>query len=243
MYAAFNPALERFNALEASEREEFRSALAAFLNLYSFMSQVLPWVEPDSERLYIYGRALVKLLPAIPDGRLELGSDVVLTHLRIEEQGTADIELVAGEGEPGSSFPGEGRGRTRDPRFDRLGNITDELNRHFGLALDERDRLAFEQFEVTWLNDDGLRAVANANDLAGFRLEFERAFARAVLDNEEANHDLYDRLRDNDAFRERAIDWYLARVYEVLRAGALQEMQGQSAETISSESEDSKTEI
>jgi len=223
VYAAFNPCLGRFEKFEQEEQEEFRSALGTFLHLYSFMSQVLPWTDADAERLYIYGRALAKLLPAIPDGRLDLGSDVVLTHLRLEDQGVADIELEAGESEPGTAFPGEGRDHTRDVRLDRLGNITEDLNKHFGLNLDERDRLVFEQFEITWLNDDELRTVAQANDLAGFRLEFEKAFQRTILDNEEANRDLYERLHDDSKFSERVLDWYLTRMYELLRADAVQQ--------------------
>mgnify|MGYP000196180712 CR=1 FL=1 len=43
-----------------------------------------------------------------------------------------------------------------------------------------------------------VRDVARANDITGFRLEFEKAFKRTILDNEEANRDLYERLF-NDA--------------------------------------------
>jgi type I restriction enzyme R subunit len=220
VYAAFNPALGRFAELDDEEQNEFRAALSAFLTLYSFMSQVLPWTDANAERLYIFGRALIRLLPEIPDGRLDLGSDVVLTHLRLEEQGLADIELEAGKGEPGSAFPGEGRGGSRDVRLDKLGNITEELNQIFGLNLTERDRLAFEQFEVSWLADDDLRSIAKANDLAGFRLEFEKAFRRTILDNEEANRELYERLHGDSVFSDRVLDWYLTRMYELLRTDA-----------------------
>ncbi|MDH2902331.1 MAG: DEAD/DEAH box helicase family protein, partial [Actinomycetota bacterium] len=223
VYAAFNPALLRFQGLETEAQEEFRSALGTFLHLYSFMSQVLPWTDADAERLYIFGRALIQLLPAIPDGRLDLGSDVVLTHLRLEDLGAATIELEAGESAPGSAFPGEGRDHTRDIRLDTLGNITEDLNKHFGLNLTERDRLVFEQFEVSWLADDELRTVAKANDLPAFRLEFEKAFQRTILDNEEANRDLYERLHDDEKFSERVLDWYLTRMYELLRSEAVQQ--------------------
>ena len=220
VYAAFNPALGRFGALEDDAKEEFRQALGGFLTLYSFLSQVLPWTAADCERLHIYGRALAQLLPSIPDGRLDLGSDVVLTHLRLEEQAPAELELHPGENIPGTAFPGEGRGRQHDARLDKLGNITDELNRVIGLRLDERDRLAFEQFELSWLNDNELREVALANDLHGFALEFEKVFKRTVVNNEEANHDLYERLYHDEKFKKRVLDWYLTRVYELLRAEA-----------------------
>lgn len=222
VYAAFSPALERFDKLNLEDQEEFRAALGGFLHLYSFLSQVLTWTDADSERLYIFGRALARLLPALPDGRLNLGSDVVLTHLRLEDKGETDIDLVEGGSQPGSAFPGEGRSHARDARLDTLGNITDDLNKHFGLNLTERDRLVFEQFEIVWLSDDDLRAVAQANDLNGFRLEFERIFKNTILDNEEANRELYERLINDPNFSERVLDWYLTRMYELLRAEAHQ---------------------
>ena len=65
--------------------------------------------------------------------------------------------------------------------------------------------------------------MANPNDLAAFRLEFEKAFQRTILDNEEANRDLYERLHDDSKFSERVLDWYLTRMYELLRADAVQQ--------------------
>ena len=220
VYAAFNPALARFDALNEEEREEFKAALGAFLHLYSFMSQVLTWTDADGERLHIFGRALFQLLPSLPDGRLSLGSDVVLTHLRLEDLGKQDVELTPGESVPGTAFPGEGKGHHRDERLEKLGDITEELNHVFGLSLGERDRLAFEQFEVSWLQDEQLRDVARANDITGFRLEFEKAFKRTILDNEEANRDLYERLFNDEKFGTLVMDWYLSRMYELLRSDA-----------------------
>jgi type I restriction enzyme R subunit len=222
VYASFSPALARFAALDVEEQEEFRAALSGFLHLYSFLSQVLPWTDVDNERLYIFGRALARLLPSIPDGQLNLGSDVVLTHLRLEDQGATDIELESGGAAPGTAFPGEGRSHARDVRLDTLGNITEDLNQHFGLNLTERDRLVFEQFEVSWFSDQDLRAVARANNLEGFRLEFEKIFKNTILDNEEANRDLYERLNNDERFSARVRDWYLTRMYELFRAEEVQ---------------------
>ena len=151
------------------------------------------------------------------------GSDVVLTHLRLEDQGTERIELDSGGADPGTAFPGEGRSHVRDLRFDTLGNITEDLNKHFGTGLTEHDGLAFDQFVVAWLADDELRTVARANDLEAFRREFTKAFERTILDSEERNHELYERLHGDAKFSERALDRYLTRMYELLRAESVQE--------------------
>jgi len=222
VYAAFAAPLSRFADLESEEQEEFRGALGSFLSLYSFMSQVLTWTDADAEALYVYGRALEALLPKRASGRLDLGSDVVLTHLRLEELGLQDIELEPGQAQPVTAFPGEGRGGGRDVRLERLGDITQSLNEAFGLNLTERDRLAFEQFEVSWLRDEGLREVARENTLPDFRLEFEKAFSRTILENEGANRDLYERLFHDKKFGATVLDWYLTRMYELFRSDAVQ---------------------
>jgi type I restriction enzyme R subunit len=221
IYAAFSPALGRFGQLTDDEQDQFRSALSGFVSLYAFMSQILTWTDADGQRLYIYGRGLAKLLPKAPDGRLNLGSDVVLTHLRLEDEGRQDIDLVPGEAEPGTTFPGQGQGSSREARRDKLGNITEELNSAFGLNLNERDRLVFEQFEESWYANTELREVAVNNDLDAFRLEFEQVFKTTVLDNEEANQDLYERIYTDDKFSKKVIDWYLLRMFELFRSEAV----------------------
>lgn len=221
VYAAFAPTVSRWSNLDAELQGEFKAALIGFLNAYSFLSQVLPWSDLDCERLYVFGRALVRLLPARPDGQLQLGTDVILTHLRLEQREAYDLVLEPGGAEPKSALPGEGRGPRHEGRKDSLGNITEDLNKHFGLNLTERDRLVFEQFELSWLADEDLRAVAQANDVSDFRLEFEKAFKRVILENEEANRDLYQRLVTDPRLEAHVLDWYLGRLYQVLRSQEL----------------------
>jgi type I restriction enzyme R subunit len=217
VYAAFRPALNRFNDLDAEQQAEFRETLTSYVNLYAFISQVLTWTDADGERLHLYGKALLKLLPPIPDGRLDIGSDVILTQLRIDDRQLATIELEAGEAPPATPLPGGGGGRQHQAALDRLGNIVDDLNARFGLDLDERDQLELDKLFIYWMKSDDLRKVALANDLGGFRLEFERAFRDAINANEERIKDLYGLLYGDEAFRQSVFDLYLERVYRYMR--------------------------
>jgi len=63
MNACIDPAVGRFAALGDEEREEFRKTLTAFRNLYSFLSQVIPFQDTDLEKLYSYIRFLLTKLP------------------------------------------------------------------------------------------------------------------------------------------------------------------------------------
>jgi hypothetical protein len=55
------------------------------------------------------------------------------------------------------------------------------------------------------------------------RLEFEKTFERTVLDSEDTNRDLYERLFHDKKFSARVMDWYLSRMYELLRPEAVQQ--------------------
>ena len=61
------PAIERFKALEDDDiRQLFRDRLRGYVNLYAFLSQIMPWTDPDQEKIYSFGRFL---LPHLPTGR------------------------------------------------------------------------------------------------------------------------------------------------------------------------------
>lgn len=218
LYAAFNPCLDRFGAASVEDQAEFRTVLDAYVRLYSFMSQVLTWTDVDLEVAYLFGRAVQRLLPKESTGQLQLGDDVVLTHLRLVAREELGIGLEEGDVAPGTAFPGAGQGKLFDSKFETLAQITDELNKAFGTDLGDRDRLTFEQFEVTWLADPELRDIARSNDLDGFGLEFERIFKGTILANEAANQDLYERIYTDPEFARTVLGFYRRRIYDLLRS-------------------------
>lgn len=67
--AAFSAARE----LDDDERLALLDALRRFLRFYSFLSQVLPFVPPDTERLHVFGRFLAdRLANERPEGGMSL---------------------------------------------------------------------------------------------------------------------------------------------------------------------------
>ena len=126
---------------------------------------------------------------------MEIGSDIVLTHLRLERHGETDLELEAGQIEAGKPVPGEGHpGGGADPLFDHLSAVLEAINQEFGADLDERDRLEAEKLKITLLADEDLKSFARANSAEHYALEFGPKFKGAILDQEERNRRLYDLL-------------------------------------------------
>ena len=66
MNAALDPAVSRFTARQQddeAEAEEWRGKLQAFRNLCGFLSQIIPYLDSDLERLYVFVRHLAAKLP------------------------------------------------------------------------------------------------------------------------------------------------------------------------------------
>jgi type I restriction enzyme R subunit len=195
IYAAVDPAVARFMTLDDEQQAEFNDALDRFIRAYSFLSQVMPFTDPQLEQLYVYAKALQACLPSQATGGLEIGSDIVLTHLRLVQTGLADVDLEAGKIDPGKPFPGEGhQGSGQDPLFDHLSAVLQAINEQFGADLDERDRLEAEKIKIALLADEELKTFAQANTEENYALEFGPKFKGAILDQEERNRRLYDLL-------------------------------------------------
>ena len=97
-------------------------------------------------------------LPSQAAERLDLGSEVELTHLRIAQTFEGSGSLEEGGGEVVAIF--SGRGTQHEPEPEQLSQIVDVINERFGLELGDTDQLLFDQFEETWAADEELAARA-----------------------------------------------------------------------------------
>jgi type I restriction enzyme, R subunit len=217
VYAGLDPAVDRFHALDDQSRLAFRDALNRFIAMYAFLSQVVSFNETKMERDYLYCRALAACLRGQASiERLDLGSEVELTHLRTQETFSGSVSLTAEKGEL-TTFPGEGRGPQHDPDVEPLSQIVQMLNERFGMELGEADQLFFDQYEREWVEDPELTAQARENTKENFALVFERKFMDTIVKRMDSNEEIFKRILDDEDFRAALADFYLARVYGHLR--------------------------
>ena len=166
---------------------------------------------------FTYCRALAsRLRDAATVERLDLGAEVELTHLKTEMTFEGSLSLDTDGGEVKTIF-GEGRGRQSDPQIEHLSEIVDELNERFGLNLDERDQLLFDQFEETWAADPDVVDQARTNTLENFRLVFDHRFLDTVVSRMDENEAIFKRILDDAEFRQVLMDLYASRVYRRAR--------------------------
>jgi type I restriction enzyme R subunit len=218
VYAALAPAIERFHGMEEDKRLGFKDALDKFVRTYSFLSQVVSFGDTKLERDYLYCRALAACLrDAGTIERLDLGSEVELTHLRNEVVFEGSLSLQSEVGEVQTIF-GEGAGRPPDEEKVPLSQIIEVLNERFGVNLTESDQLLFDQFEEEWAADPELAAQARNNTLDNFRLVFDRRFLDTIVSRMDANEAIFKQVLDDAEFQETIADFYLRKVYGRLRS-------------------------
>ena len=217
IYSNIDPVLVRFAELSDDEQAEFRDALDQFIRAYSFLSQVMPFTDEDLERLYVYAKALAACLPSRATGSLDIGKDVVLTHLRIEEQGTSEIGLTPGQVGAGKVFTGEGHGGAWEDEKETLAVIIEAINERFGTELDDRDRLEGEKLKLTLLQDPELETFARQNSMEHYSLEFTNKWKGAILSQEERNQRLYNLLLSNPELAKLFETAIMRETYETFR--------------------------
>jgi type I restriction enzyme R subunit len=218
VYALLDPAVERFKALDEEDRLAFKDALDKFVRTYSFLSQIVSFGDTKLERDYLYCRALApKLRDETTIERLDLGTEVELTHLRTEITSEGTLTLTADTAEIKTMFS-DRSGPQNEPAVEPLSQIVHELNERFGLNLDQRDQLLFDQFEETWVANPEIAAQARNNTLDNFRLVFDRTFLRTVVGRMDENEAIFKRILDDPEFQAALMDLYATRVYHRTRS-------------------------
>jgi type I restriction enzyme R subunit len=215
VYAALDPARKRFVALDEEVQDAFRDVLARYVSVYAFVSQIVPFVDRELERDYLYGRALLAYLPGQAGEKLDLGSEVELTHLKIAQTFEGSGSLEEGGGEVVAIFSGRGKEHELEP--EHLSHIVEVINERYGLELGDADQLLFDQFEESWAADAELAARARSNTFENFRLVFDREFMDTVVKRMEGNEEIFKRILDDVDFRRTILEFYAARLYERLR--------------------------
>ena len=139
------PAVDRYDALDEENQEQFHEKLTAYVRFYSFVSQIIPYSDKELEMLYSFGRMLIpRLNDNIGKIRPHPEKEVVLEYYRLEKVSSGAIILGEREGPYGVKSPvavGTGKAKDEDKP---LSEIISVLNERFATDFSEEDRLFFD---------------------------------------------------------------------------------------------------
>ncbi|MAQ18474.1 MAG: type I restriction endonuclease subunit R [Sandaracinus sp.] len=211
------PAVDRFAAWEDEEaRDLWKGKLQAFVRLYSFMSQVMPWDDRDLEIRYSFGRFLLKRLPRTKGEGVDVEGEVDLHSYRLTRLGETDIVLdKEGQGEvKGPTSVGTGKAEDEDVP---LHEVIDILNERFGTDFTKADQLLFEQIIEDGKADEQVQARAKANTLENFSISIKDKVEGLMIDRMDKNQDIVTKFLNEEDFKKALSELLAKRLYDEIR--------------------------
>ena len=204
MNAVLDAAVDRFQDREEDQQEEFRGQLAAYRNLYAFLSQIIPYQDTDLERLYAFVRNLLAKLPPPGDGQgFVLDDEVALRYFRLQQMSEGSIDLSQGESDPLKGPTDVGTARAKDEEV-TLSSLIDRLNERFGTDFTEADQLFFDQIRASAENNETIAEAARANSFQDFASYLDRMLDDLFIARMEGNEEIFSRVMTDTEFRSAA---------------------------------------
>lgn len=219
MERQLQPSVDRFEALpDEDQRVAFRDKLGSYVNLYAFLSQVIPYGDQDLEMLYTFGRFLLPHLShGANTGRVHLGDEVTLRYYRMERLSNGAIDLDVGDA-PGVKSPTEtGTGQAEEQQAP-LSEIIQTLNDRLGTQFTEEDRLFFQQIKERACANEQVVQTALANPLDKFALGVKKLLADLMLERMAENDKIVTRYMADKDFRGTAFPILAREIFDAVRA-------------------------
>ena len=222
MNAALDPAVSRFairREEDEEEAEDWRGKVQAFLNLYGFLSQVIPYQDSDLERLYVFLRHLGAKLPRRRSGpAYRFDDEVQLEYYRLQKLSEGSISLEEGEARPLDGPTEVGTGLAR-PEPVPLSQLIDIVNTRFGTDFNQADQLFFDQVVEAAMANDGVRQAAAVNPGDKFELVFKGLLENLFAERMDQNEDIFVRFMNDESFQNVVTRWMSSEAYRRLRSG------------------------
>lgn len=219
MNAILDACVDRFEKLDEPVQDEFRGQLTAFRNLYSFLSQIMPYHDEGLEQLFAFLRNLSPKLPQPGDGtKFTLDDDVALKFFRLQQMGEGTIDLAQGEADPLKGPTDVGTAREKDTEV-ALSTLVGKLNERFGTDFTEADQLFFDSVRATAEKDERIVEAAKANTEANFSVFFGRVLDDLFIQRMEGNDEIFNRVMSDKQFRTAAQEHLAREVYDRIRRG------------------------
>jgi type I restriction enzyme R subunit len=221
MQRHLQPAVDRFKALtEEPQREAFRDRLASYVRAYSFLSQIVPYADPELEMLYSYGRFLLPHLPFDRDlTSVTLDGEVALQYYRLERLSAGAIDLKEGDAQYVDSPREVGTGRATEQKAP-LSEIIEVLNERFGTQFSDDDRLFFQQIKEKACKSEQVIQTAMANPLDKFELGIRKLIEDLMIERMGENDKIVTRYMADHEFQASAFPILAREIFEAVRVKA-----------------------
>ena len=221
MQRHLQPAVDRFKAIaDEAKREAFRAKVSGYVSTYAFLSQIVPYADPDLEMLYSYGRFLLPHLPLDRDTTIvKVGDEVGLQYYRLDRVFSGPIMVREGEAQYIKSPSDVGTGKAKDEKAP-LSEIIDALNERFGTQFSEEDRLFFQQIKEKACKSEQIVRTAMANPLDKFELGIRKLIEDLMIERMGENDKIVTRYMADQEFQGSAFPILAREIFDTVRSGS-----------------------
>ena len=216
-----DPCIAPYLTLDEDGQVDFKATAKAFVRLYGFLSQVLPYANPEWERLFTFLNLLIPRLPAPEEEDLSKGilEAVDIESYRAERQETIQIAL-ADENAEIQPVPAGGGGSLSEPDMDPLSQIISDFNLLWGDNFTDPDRVVdmINGMPDQVATDTAYQNAKRNSDAQNARIEHDAALMRLVTAMLRCNTELYRQYTENPEFKA----WLSTKIFEATYMPAAQ---------------------
>lgn len=214
--ALVDPACDRFNGLGEEQQDEFKNTLGAFIRLYAFLAQIMPFADQELEKFYAFTRLLQTKLPKrLQSEVFKLIDEVGLEYYRLQK--IREGQIVLQKDMESALQPSTAAGIPREKEFQaKLSEIIAILNQRFSTDFTDADKYFFSQIEEELIQNESLSQQAKSNSIQNFKYGFDDIFLTTLIERMEDNQDIFTKIIDDLEFGDAVRDWMLKRVYNRL---------------------------
>ena len=202
LHSILSPVVKEFMQKSKTEQIEFKKTLKRYQNIYSFLSQIIPFSDVNLEKMYLFNKFLNKKLPTVNNPiPFSVLQDVDIDSYKIVDKGKSQIYLTSSEVElnPISSVVGE-----PSPEYNELlSKIIKDLNDAFGTNFTDDDKIFLGRVKDNLLENKELINKMENNSKENVKAVFPKYFNQELNKLLKSNMDFYKRIVDNEKLKER----------------------------------------
>lgn len=209
------PAVERYEALEDKQKDEFKSLIHGFNRSYSFITQICRMFDKDMQKLYVFTKYLTKLLPKDNSEKINLEDALLLEYYKLQKTAEGNITLEKTEGVVPGIKGGAGSG-SKEKEKGSLSEILDKFNKKFGTTFTEQDKV-LAQLKADMMKNEQMANSAKLGDKTAFKTLYDKQFNDIAINRYEENDSFFKGLFENADKLKFIKELLLADVYNELR--------------------------
>lgn len=203
--------VDRFDLASEDEQADFRGKLMDYIRLYAFLSQIIPFEDPDLEALYAFAKLLRRKLPL---NRTELPTEIVndidIASYRVRQTHEGDIQLER-EGDALDPMAAGGVFGASDENYELLSQILETLNEVFGEDGEKHLETLIGVKDIVVENESVNQSISiNSRDKA--RLTVDDVAMSTITEMYKTNFDFYHRVNGDDFVKSFVLDWIFDQV-------------------------------